>query len=47
MASGPDFDGFEPEWLKRADVKQTCIDSHKDLSKVGMLDLPYCILIPK
>ena len=43
----PDFDGFDQQWLKSADVKQVCVDSHNDLSKVGMPDLVYCSLIPK
>lgn len=43
----PDFDGFDLQCLKRTDVNQVCVDSHRDLSKVGMPDLSYCALIPK
>lgn len=37
-----DTNGFDPLFLSLAEVKQNCINSHKDLAKVGMSDLAYC-----
>lgn len=34
--------GYDPAFLKLPIVLETCQESHKDLSAVGMKDLGYC-----
>ena len=34
--------GFDPKFLEQSDVKQTCLESHADLSVLGLKDLNYC-----
>lgn len=34
--------GFDPLFLSLDEVKQTCRESHTDLSNAGLADLAYC-----
>lgn len=42
LLKNPDTKGYDPKFLDQPLVKTSCLESHSDLTRVGLKDLGYC-----